>query len=130
MDETYNPRLIVKDGPIIAPRVWHHVIKVLTSIAIYAGVTSVLHFSPLLSAIIAGPLLIVGIQIREHFWPTDPGSKTRALSAKLTDVVTDTSLASSVFTLALCADGQYLFALVLAIILFITYRLFRHGSRP
>lgn len=126
----YDPHELVKDGPFIAPRVWQHVLKVLTSAALYAAILSIFHFSPLLSAIIAGPFLIVCIQVREHWWPTDPGSATRALWLKLTDVITDTSLASSSFALALCADGQYLFALGLLLALAALYLIFRHGSRP
>ena len=127
---SYNPKEVVKDGPFIAPRRWHHVLKVLTSCTIYAAVLSIFHFSPLLSAIIAGPLLIVGIQVREHFWPTDPNSATRALILKLSDVICDTSLASSALVLAFCADGQYLVALCALVIFYILYRFFRPDARP
>lgn len=127
---SYDPHEVVKDGPFRAPRVWQHILKVLTSAALYAAVLSIFHFSPLLSAIIAGPFLIVCIQVREAFWPTDPNSATRALSLKLADVLTDTSLASSSFALALCADGQYAIAAALLVILFAIYMSFRRNARP
>lgn len=143
---TYNANQIVTDGRLTAPRWVQHLVKMLTSSAIFAAMFGVDHVARMIGALphvaeptptwvfivcglIAGPVFWLLAAIHEHFWPTDP--KVYPLWLHAADWATDCSLAClGGLVPGLSLGGQPITAAVLGVAFFCVYITCRHGARP
>ena len=127
---TYNPREIVRDGPFTAPRQWHHALKVLVAVSLYAAFRDGLHFAPWLAAMLASPVYIALLTSKEWSWPSDPAEHTYSRWLRVSDFATDFSLTLPAIVLACTAAGLWLLAIAVAAAGAALYLIFRHNARP
>lgn len=126
----YNPRAVVKDGPFTAERRFHHLLKAVIALAIYAGARDALHLTPIIAAVIASPAFMVIVTIKEWVWPSDVNEHSYPFSLRFDDFVTDTSCTLPAVVLAALALKLWYVAAGVLVVGFILYRVFRHGARP
>jgi hypothetical protein len=127
----YDPQEVVRDGPLMCSRIWHHGINVLIGLAVYAIVFTVLAFidyPSFLLLLAVGPSILLVSRIKEWIRPTDPHSYSAMLH--LEDALTDGACYSASLPLALLGWRSVSSAVVAFVILCIVYFTFRHGARP
>lgn len=127
---TYSAREVVKDGPFTAARAWHHVLKALVALALYAGLRDGLELRPWLAGLLASPVFLLLVTVKEWSWPSDPNEHAYSRWLRLSDFATDLACTSPALALGLRAAGQFPLAVVILGLGGILYLTFRHNARP
>lgn len=126
----YNPREIVTDGIYTAERRWQHLLKAIIALAIYAGARDGLGLTPMAAAVVASPLFMAVVTVKEWVWPSDPNQHAYPLALLIDDFITDACCTLPAVAVACRAVLGWPIALGVVVFGFIGYRVFRHGARP
>ena len=126
----YNPSELVKDGPFFAARKWHHVLKALIAVTIYAGFRDGLHFAPWLAAVLASPVALTLIAVKEWNRPSDPNEWGYSRQKRAADFATDFACTAPAVMLALASSDHWMLALSTALVATALYLAFRRNARP
>lgn len=127
---SYDPFERVADGPFTAPRQWHHVLKALIALSIYAVARDGLHCPPWAAAMIASPLFMVLLTVKEWNWPSDPDEHSYPARLRVGDFLTDFSCTSLTMSLAFAAYSLWLVGIAILPFFAAIYFGCRHDARP
>lgn len=130
---SYSLLDVVRDGPLVAPRWVHHLVKIATAVlaawVLNTGWSLIWHQSSALWATIwGGPVFWAALAVREHYFPTDPTHYTMWLH--ICDWVNDCALATVPVAAALLMRHDTMVASVLSGGIVVAYLGCHRNARP
>ena len=105
-------------------------LKVLVAVSLYAVLRDGLHFAPWLAALIASPVALTLIAVKEWNLPSDPNEWGYSRQKRAADFATDFACTAPAVMLALSATQHWLSVLATALSASAVYLTFRHNARP